>query len=161
MTVDAVGFPTKEAPLDIDAGQDRQLDLTLRPTNPDVTLTADAIVLRVPLKFRPGRPRLTPVAKAELEGVAEVLIDHEEIKTLRIEAHWGGAKAKRRPKGGGNAAKTLSQRQADVVKDYLGSKGVPAGRLEAVGLGSEPPLPPSGGPASQKNGRRVDLTVVR
>jgi outer membrane protein OmpA-like peptidoglycan-associated protein len=166
VTVAAPGFPTKESPLDVVAGQDQQLDLTLRPANPDVTLTAQAIVLRIPIKFRPGPPKLTPALKAELEGVAEVLADHREIK-LRIEAHWSGLRVKAKGKGksnggaGAGAAKTLTERQATVVKDYLASKGVSADRLEAVGLGNEGPLVPNLGPANQKKNRRVELILVQ
>lgn len=162
VTVDAPGFPTKEAPLDINAGQEHQLDITLRPANPDVTLTGQAIVLRVPIRFQPGAPRLPPGVKAELEGVAEVLSDHPEIKTLRIEAHWTGAKGKGKGKGKGDGgAKALTERQAAFIKDYLASKGAPADRLEAVGRGSEAPLVPNLGSASQKKNRRVELIVVQ
>jgi outer membrane protein OmpA-like peptidoglycan-associated protein len=174
VTVDAPGFPTKEIPLDITAGQDHQLDVTLRPANPDVTLTGQAIILRVPIKFQPGSPKLTPALKAELEGVAEVLADHPEIRTLRIEAHWSGAPAKvsrtngaNRTKTGkagaasGGANKTLTQRQAAMIKEYLTSKGAAADRIEAVGLGSEAPLVPNLGPVNQKKNRRVELIVVQ
>jgi outer membrane protein OmpA-like peptidoglycan-associated protein len=159
VTVEAPGFPTKDAPLDITAGQDSQLDVTLRPANPDVTLTGQAIVLRVPIKFPPGKPRLTPILKAELEGVAEILSGHPEIRTLRVEAHWSGPKAKAAAKGG--PSKALTERQAAAVKDYLVGKGVPAERIEAVGRGSEAPLVPNLGPASQKKNRRVELIAVQ
>jgi outer membrane protein OmpA-like peptidoglycan-associated protein len=159
VTVEAPGFPGKDAPLDISAGQDSQLDVTLRPANPDVTLTGQAIVLRVPIKFLPGKPRLTPILKAELEGVVEILSGHPEIRTLRVEAHWSGPKAKAAAKGG--AAKALTERQAAVVKDYLVARGAAAERIEAVGRGSEAPLVPNLGPASQKKNRRVELIVVQ
>ncbi len=159
VTVEAPGFPSKDAPLDISAGQDSQLDVTLRPANPDVTLTGQAVVLRVPIKFLPGKPRLTPILKAELEGVVEILSGHPEIRTLRVEAHWSGPKAKAAAKGG--AAKALTERQAAVVKDYLVARGAAAERIEAVGRGSEAPLVPNLGPASQKKNRRVELIVVQ
>ena len=41
--------------------------------NPDVTLTPQAIVLRVPIRFKPGAPKLAPGIKAELDGVADLL----------------------------------------------------------------------------------------
>jgi outer membrane protein OmpA-like peptidoglycan-associated protein len=161
VTVDAPGYPTREVLLDISAGQDHQLDVTLRPANPDVTFTAQAIVLRVPIRFQPGQPRLTPVLKAELEGVAEILADHPEIRTLRIEAHWSGPKAKAKGNAAAAATKALTYRQAALVKDYLASKGAPTDRLEAVGLGSESPLAPNVGPANQKKDRQVELVVVQ
>ncbi|HZL18701.1 MAG TPA: OmpA family protein, partial [Polyangia bacterium] len=97
--------------------------------------------------------------KAELEGVAEILSGHPEIRTLRIEAYWSGPKAKAKGKAG--PAKALTGRQAAVIKDYLVGKGAPAERIEAVGRGSEAPLVPNLGPANQKKNRRVELIVVQ
>ena len=157
VTVQATGFPAKDLPLDVAAGQDRQFDVTLRPANPDVTLTPQAIVLRVPIKFRAGTPKLAPAVKTELEAVADILSDHPEIKTLRIEAHWNGA-----AQGKGAAkTKTLTEKQAAAIKDFLVAKGAPADRIETVGVGGEAPLVPNLGPANQAKNRRVELVVVQ
>jgi outer membrane protein OmpA-like peptidoglycan-associated protein len=157
VSVEAPGYPTRDVALDVAAGRDQQLDVTLRPANNDVTLTPQAIVLRVPIKFRSGTPKLTPQIKAELEGVADVLADHPEIKALRIEAHWSGAA---RGKGGASA-KTMTAKQATAIKDFLVSKGASADRIETVGVGGEAPLVPNLGPANQAKNRRVELVVVQ
>jgi len=157
VTVEATGYPVKEAPLEVTAGQDRQFDVTLRPANPDVTLTPQAIVLRVPIKFRAGAPKLAPAVKAELEAVADILADHPEIKTLRIEAHWSGAKGGK----AGDAAKKLTTQQAVAIKEFLVSKGAPADRIDTVGAGGDAPLVPNLGPANQAKNRRVELVVVQ
>ncbi|HEY7371783.1 MAG TPA: OmpA family protein [Polyangia bacterium] len=157
VTVEATGYPSRAVSLDVAAGRDQQLDVTLRPANPDVTLTLQAIVLRVPIKFKAGTPKLPPPVKAELEGVADILADHPEIKTLRIEAHWSGAA---RGKGGASA-KTLTEKQAAAIKDFLVSKGASADRIETVGVGGEAPLVPNLGPANQAKNRRVELVVVQ
>jgi hypothetical protein len=34
VAIEATGYPTKDLPLDVAAGQDRQFDVTLRPANP-------------------------------------------------------------------------------------------------------------------------------
>jgi outer membrane protein OmpA-like peptidoglycan-associated protein len=155
VSVEATGYPRRDLPLDVAPGRDQQLDVTLRPANADVTLTPQAIVLRVPIKFRTGTPKLAPAIKSELEAVADILADHPEIKTLRIEAHWSGAgKGK-----GGDAAKKLTQKQAAAIKDYLVAKGAPADRIETVGAGGEAPLVPNLGPANQAKNRRVELLV--
>jgi outer membrane protein OmpA-like peptidoglycan-associated protein len=155
VSVEATGYPRRDVPLDVAPGRDQQLDVTLRPANADVTLTPQAIVLRVPIKFRTGNPKLAPAIKTELEAVADILADHPEIKTLRIEAHWSGAgKGK-----GGDAAKKLTQKQATAIKDYLVAKGAPADRIETVGVGGESPLVPNLGPANQAKNRRVELVV--
>jgi outer membrane protein OmpA-like peptidoglycan-associated protein len=157
VSIEATGYPRKDVPLEVGAGRDQQLDVTLRPANADVTLTPQAIVLRVPIKFRSGAPKLAPTIKTELDGVADVLVDHPEIKTLRFEAHWSGA-----AKGkGSDSAKKLTEKQAAAIKDYLVSKGAPADRIEAVGIGGEVPLVPNLGPANQAKNRRVELVVVQ
>jgi len=157
VSVDAAGYAPKELPLEVTAGQERDYDLTLRQANADVTVTPTAIVLRVPIKFRAGPPKLLPAIKGELDGVADVLADHPEIKTLRIEAHWSGA-----AKGSaGDAAKKLTAKQAAAIKEYLVSKGAPADRIETAGMGGEAPLVPNLGPANQAKNRRVELVVVQ
>jgi outer membrane protein OmpA-like peptidoglycan-associated protein len=161
VTIEAAGWPNKEVPIDVAAGQDRQLDVTLRSANPDVTLAGSAIVLRKPIKFRPGVPQLDTTAKRELEGVAELLGDHPEIRKLRIEAHWNGPAGKgNQPGGTGDIARKLTEKQAGVVKDYLVSKGVSPERLEAVGAGGESPLVPNLGPANRAKNRRVELLIA-
>ena len=159
VTVEATGYPLKDVPLDVAAGRDQQLDVTLRPANADVTLTPQAIVLRVPIKFKAGAPKLAPTIKTELEAVADILADHPEIKALRIEAHWSGS-AKGKGKGS-DAAKKMTAKQAGTVKDYLVAKGAPADRIETVGVGGDAPLVPNLGPANQAKNRRVELVVVQ
>jgi outer membrane protein OmpA-like peptidoglycan-associated protein len=162
VVVDATGLPSKEAPLDIVAGQDRQLDIAFKPSNPDVTLTPKGIQLRVPIKFKQGKPKLETVIKNELDGVAELMAEHPEIKTLRIEAHWGGpVGGKGGGKGGpGAAARKLTEQQANLIKDYLVSKGVAADRLDAVARGADSPLVPNLSPANRAKNRRVELITV-
>jgi outer membrane protein OmpA-like peptidoglycan-associated protein len=124
-----------------------------------VALTAQAVVLKAPIKFKPGAPVLAPAVKDELDAVAELLQEHPEIKTLRIVAHWGGPGGKLR--GGKVAAKKLTERQALAVKDYLVAHGAPADRLAVAGLGVDSPLVPNLGPANQARNRRVELLVVQ
>jgi outer membrane protein OmpA-like peptidoglycan-associated protein len=149
VTAEVVGMPKKEAPLDIAAGQDRALDLTIRPANPDVSLSGDAITLRQPIKFKSGPPKLDPKLQGELDAVADLLADHPEIRTLRVEAHWDAS--------AGTKAQDLTGKQAGVVKDYLIKKGVPEGRVQAVGMGADKPLVPNIGPANKAKNRRVEL----
>ena len=113
-------------------------------------------MLRVPIKFRSGAPKLEATTKMELDGVAEMLADHAEIKTLRIQAHWSG------PTSGpaADAAKKLTEDQAGAIKAYLIGKGVSGDRLDAVGLGCDSPLVPNLTSGNRTKNRRVELLVA-
>ena len=88
VTIEAPGWPSRDVPIDINAGQDRQLDVTLRGANPDVTLKGGAS-LRVPISSS-REPKLGHHRQGGLDGVAQVLAEHPKNQTLRIEAHWNG-----------------------------------------------------------------------
>ena len=132
--------------------QDRQLDVTLRPANADVTLTPQAIVLRVPIKFRSGAPKLAAAIKAELEAVADILVDHPEIKTLRIEAHWSGAGegqgGRRRQEADGEAG-----RGDQGLPGREGRPGRPDRDGRGRGRGAAGPEPGPGEPGQEPPGR--------
>jgi outer membrane protein OmpA-like peptidoglycan-associated protein len=156
--IEAPGLPGRELPVDISAGQDRQMDVTLRPANADVQLAGQTVVLKIPIKFRAGTPRLDATTKKELDGVAELLADHPEIKQLRIQAHWSGTPGKTGPAT--DAAKKLTGDQAGTIRAYLIGKGVAADRLDAVGAGCESPLVPNLTAGNRTKNRRVELLVA-
>jgi len=153
VVAEAPGLPSKESQFEVVADGNRQIDLTLRPVNPDLTMTADEIVLKSPIKFKQGPAKLTPEWQAELDGVAEVLEDRTDIRILRIEAHWDPS--------AGPKAKELTDAQAAAVKEYLVKKGVADARIEAVGMGSDQPLVPNVTPAYKAKNRRVELHMIR
>src|SRR5262249_43984919 len=94
VTAEMPQMPAKEGSLDIVEGADRQLDIVMRTPNANVSLSGDTISLKQPIKFRPGAPKLDVKTQAEIDGVAELLQDHPEIKTLRIEAWWDNSAGK-------------------------------------------------------------------
>jgi outer membrane protein OmpA-like peptidoglycan-associated protein len=153
VTAEMPQMPPKEVPLEILDGQDRQLDIVMSTPNPNVTLTGDAITLKQPIKFKAGAPRLDPKIEAELDGVAELLASHPEVRTVRIEAYWDSS--------AGAKATSLTDSQAKAVKAYLVKKGVEDGRVEAVGKGADQPLVPNIGPVNKAKNRRVELHVVQ
>jgi outer membrane protein OmpA-like peptidoglycan-associated protein len=152
-TAEAPGFPVKETQLEVAAGQDKPLDFVLKNhvANPDVGVTAKAITLKRPIRFKAGTPALDPKTEAELDGVADALEEHPDIKTLSIEAHWDNS--------AGAGGKELTQKQADLIKDHLVKRGVAADRLQAVGQGSDKPLVPNIGPTNKAKNRRVELRI--
>jgi outer membrane protein OmpA-like peptidoglycan-associated protein len=70
---------------------------------------------------------------------------------VRIEGHTDSS-------GGRALNRTLSQRRAQAVADFLTSQGIEPGRLEVQGYGYDRPLP--GRPASAGENRRVEAVRI-
>ena len=62
--------------------------------------------------------------------------------------------------GDANANKTLSQQRAQAVVDYLVSRGVNPGQLQAIGFGSEQPIAANATPEGQFKNRRIEFEVL-
>ena len=153
VTAEMPQMPPKEVTLDIADGQDKQLDIVMRTPNGDVTLAGNQIKLKFAIRFKGGQARLDAKAQGELDGVAELMQDHAEIRTLRIETYWDSS--------AGKNAKAITDAQAKAIRDYLLKKGVSEGRVEAVGQGADKPLVPNIGPVNKAKNRRVELNVVQ
>lgn len=85
-----------------------------------------------------------------LDLVAEVIRDRCSGKTIVIEGHtdvWGDPEYNR----------SLSERRAEAVKDYLVGRGVPAEQLRTEGLGADQPLTTDPSRVAQALNRRVTL----
>jgi hypothetical protein len=141
-------MPAREVSLDIVEGQDKTLDIVMRPPNTSVTVSGDVVTLKQPLKLK--GPALDPKAKASLDGLAEYLQDHPELRMLKVDVYTDAP---------GPKAKSLTDGQAKAIKDYLVKKGVAEGRIEAVGHGADNPLVPNIGPVNKAKNRRVELHV--
>jgi OOP family OmpA-OmpF porin len=122
-----------------------------------VGFVKNRIVVRRPVSFRMpgGKPTadLTPASQQTLDALADVMSAHPEIKKVRVEAHWDNGLEKPQ-------ANELTQQQADAVASYLARKGVPSGRVQAVGMGSNRPRVPNLTPASRSKNRRVEFATV-
>jgi outer membrane protein OmpA-like peptidoglycan-associated protein len=151
---EAPGLPVREGEVNVLAGQDRELNLELRARtpNPDVVLAGNGIRLRRYVRFEGETATLQPASQKLLDGVADVLMDHSEIRKLKIEVHWDDSLPKPR-------ALEVTELQATAIRSYLAGRGVPEARLEAVGVGSARPLVPNLGPAARLKNRRVELRV--
>jgi outer membrane protein OmpA-like peptidoglycan-associated protein len=153
VTAEMPQMPSKEVTLDIVDGQDKELNIVMRATSTNVTIAGDVLKLKTPLKFKAGPARLDAKAQATLDDVADLMQDHPEIRTLRIETYWDNS--------AGAKAKALTEGQAKAIHDYLVKKGVSEGRLEAAGQGGDKPIVPNIGPVNKAKNRRVELHVLQ
>jgi outer membrane protein OmpA-like peptidoglycan-associated protein len=102
--------------------------------------------------FASAKTALLPGAQAKLNAVADALkeqADHEII----VEGHTDG-------QGSDASNLELSQGRAQSVRDYLVSRGVPANRIKAVGVGEARPVADNNNPEGRANNRRVEIIVA-
>jgi outer membrane protein OmpA-like peptidoglycan-associated protein len=153
VVAEAPGLPIRESQFEVVADGNRQVDLMLRPVSPDLAVSETDIVLRDPIKFKSGTPKLTLAWQAELDGVVSLMEDRPEIRILRVEAHWDPS--------AGTKAKEITDAQAAAVKDYLVKRGIPDARIEAVGMAADQPLVPNVTPEYKAKNRRLELHIIR
>jgi len=123
-------------------------DADFRPDSEGgVTATLSGEVL-----FDSGSATLKASARQSLDRIAGTLKSRYSGRNIRVAGHTDSDPI-RRSKWSSNDA--LSQARADAVMKYLVSKGVPAGRIQAMGYGSSRPK------SSKAASRRVEIQVLR
>ncbi|MBF4521243.1 OmpA family protein [Acinetobacter towneri] len=94
-----------------------------------------------------------PEANKSILDQAAVLMQRASQVHLTVKGHTDAV-------GDANANKTLSQQRAQAVVDYLVSRGVNPGQLQAVGFGSEQPIAANATPEGQFKNRRIEFEVL-
>ena len=111
------------------------------------------ITLSGSVLFASNKATLLPAARARLESVADVLLEHPE-RALTIEGHTDA-------QGSAGHNSDLSQRRADAVRAALVAKGYPAERIQTVGIGEDQPVADNASAEGRANNRRVEIVVAR
>jgi outer membrane protein OmpA-like peptidoglycan-associated protein len=121
-----------------------------------VALNKGRVVLPRPIKFASDSgeraAELTDDSQVLLRQVAAVLKAQPEASRARIEAHWDSSLER-------EAARRLTQQQADTIARALTAAGIAPERIEAVGMGSSQPKGLNIGPLSRARNRRIEITV--
>jgi outer membrane protein OmpA-like peptidoglycan-associated protein len=109
------------------------------------------------IKWEAGSDKLDPVAKTELDMLADRL-QVNPLLTVEIGVHSDA-------QGDLAAAKKLTQKRADTIMAYLVRKGIPQDRLTAKGYGADRPVNQCGpgvpcSEAEHAENRRVEYTVT-
>ena len=83
-----------------------------------------------------GGDRLTSAAKEELDKLAESIKGWTDIEEVDLVGHTD------RLRSDGNKLKNkqLSEHRAELIKQYLVSKGIPADKIHTRGAGSSKPI---------------------
>lgn len=120
-----------------------------------VTITDGTLALPESIRFDTGSDRIAAASRPLLDGVADKIKAHPQIRRVRIEGHADDHRSAERNR-------QLSQRRAESVRDYLIKRGVDADRLQAVGYGNTRPLEKAtpAPRAGRTPNRRVEFIIV-
>jgi len=102
--------------------------------------------------FRSNDAQLLPAAQTKLDDVATALLTNG--RPVSIEGYTDS-------KGSQSRNIDLSQRRAESVRSYLISKGLPADRVVARGMGPDRPIADNTNAEGRANNRRVEIVVAK
>jgi len=110
------------------------------------------ITLSGSVLFASAKTDLLPGAQAKLNEVAEALTKQDPDSRIVVEGHTDS-------QGGAAYNQDLSQRRAQVVCDYLVSRGISADRVSAQGFGPARSVGDNSSAEGRANNRRVEIVI--
>jgi len=131
---------------------------------PDVRVTGDRFVFQSELLFPSGQADLNPAGQAQLERLAETLLQvaeliPEEIDwVLRIDGHTDPQPLSEGHRYASNWE--LSTARALSVVEFLASRGLPPKRMVAAGFGAHRPAVASDDAAANRRNRRIEIKLT-
>lgn len=105
------------------------------------------------LFFDTGKSVLKAGARNTLSRIAEQLKINDQL-SVTIEGHTDSV-------GSDASNQKLSEKRAAAVRDYLASRGIPASRMTATGLGETTPVATNDTAAGRQQNRRVELVIAQ
>ncbi len=104
------------------------------------------------ITFEYSRARIRKKSFKTLDAAAALLLEYPDLRVL-IEGHTDN-------KGIYEKNQNLSLRRAEAVKWYLVDRGIPADRIETVGLGPDRPLKPNKTKKGRDANRRIEFHLI-
>lgn len=103
------------------------------------------------IQFQTASNQLKTTSFSALDEIVSILKENPTAK-VEIDGHTDNM-------GEHNNNMKLSQKRAEVVKEYFTQKGISADRIIAVGFGETKPIAPNDTPAGMTKNRRVEVKV--
>lgn len=155
--IDATGYLTTRASLDIVVRQDAKatIHVRARPKDKDklVVVEKKEIKIKQQVLFETGKATILPASSALLQEVADVIIHSPQVGRIEIQGHTDNT-------GDKSFNLELSAARAAAVKAYLVKLGVDGGRLETKGFGDGKPVAANASEAGRQKNRRVQFMLV-
>ncbi|MBK5941391.1 peptidoglycan -binding protein [Halochromatium roseum] len=131
---------------------------------PDVRITGDRFVFQSELLFPSGEAALNPAGRAQLEQLAETLLEvakliPDEIDwVLRIDGHTDPQPLREGHRYASNWE--LSTARALSVVEFLASRGLPPERMVAAGFGEHRPAVAGNDATAYRRNRRIEIKLT-
>ncbi len=119
----------------------------------DVIASGSGSIALDNVKFNSGSATLKSSSYDELNNLVAILTDQAAVK-LSINGHTDS-------KGNADANRTLSQKRAAAVMDYLVENGIDAGRLQAQGFGADVPVATNDTSEGRAQNRRTEVEIIK
>lgn len=110
------------------------------------------ITLSGSVLFASAKWDLLPAAQLKLNEVATALIEEDPTSKMVVEGHTDS-------QGAASYNQDLSQHRAQVVRDYLVTRGIASDRISAQGFGPTRAIGDNGSAEGRANNRRVEIVV--
>jgi OOP family OmpA-OmpF porin len=117
---------------------------------PQVSLQSNHIKLTDTVHFEYNQATILPRSFPLLDKVARILVAHQEILQVSIEGHTSS-------EGTAEYNRSLSQRRAEAVLNFLAARGVEKERMVAKGYGEDRPVATNSTEAGRQANRRVEF----
>ncbi len=160
LRVEADQYLSREMTTSVAEGVENPLNVTMhaRPAIAGVVFKDGKITLRQPIAFKARGSKATAEfaagATRVLDEVIDLLINHPEIRQIRVETHTDNSLPPAK-------AQELTNQQAQAIGDYISQQGVPKDQVVAEGMGSSKPRIPNLGKAGRMKNRRVEVVVTQ
>jgi len=105
------------------------------------------------VEFATDSARILPSSDSILDAVHEILRLHPEINAVSVEGHTDNV-------GGATYNKSLSERRAESVVNWLVQHGVDRARLSSQGFGLERPIDVNTTAEGRQRNRRVEFHIL-
>ncbi|HEX9050832.1 MAG TPA: OmpA family protein [Anaeromyxobacter sp.] len=120
---------------------------------PVVEIESEHLTLKDSIQFDTAKDTIKSPSFKVLDQVAKLVLDHPELKKIRVEGHTDNV-------GAAAYNKDLSERRAASVVRYLAEKGVPRERLTPAGYGFERPVASNATALGRAKNRRVEFRIL-
>ena len=104
------------------------------------------------IRFDFNSVKLSLLAESELNNIYDVLVSNDHFN-ISIFGHTDNV-------GDDDFNQILSKKRAEIVMQYMVGKGIPADRINAIGLGNSQPIATNSTVEGRSQNRRVEFKIL-